>query len=457
MIGSKFSRPLAVLALLECGVFIAAFLLARLLLYEVSPVQVSSPILLQMVAVCGILTAMIYAVGLYNWRGLVGYTEMFVRLAAAFSLAYAVYGVIVYLIVPLRLPAGPMTLAFVIALPAAFLLRLAFARITHLAHLKTRTLVLGTGQQAARIARLEEHGAQTRFVVTGFVELEDNEPAVPADRVAAPPNDLAAFAEQQMVDEVVLALEERRGRSPVDALVNLRLRGIAVTDYQGFIERAEGRIDVDSLRPSWFFQSEGFRSAQSHRIAKRSFDIVVSLGVLVFTLPVLLLTAMAIRLESPGPIFYRQERMGRGGRPFVLIKFRSMRSDAEAVGAPQWASEDDPRITRIGAMIRKTRIDEIPQILNVLKGDMSFVGPRPERPYFVETLARQIPFYQERHCVRPGITGWAQLNYPYGASMEDAKHKLQYDLFYIKYFSIVFDLAIVLQTVRVVLWPTGAR
>jgi len=197
-------------------------------------------------------------------------------------------------------------------------------------------------------------------------------------------------------------------------------------------------------------------AAPANRVLKRAADLVIGAAALVLLAPLMGLIWALLRIEG-GPALYVQSRVGQGGARFRCLKFRTMRKDAEADGVARWATEDDPRITRCGGFLRKYRFDELPQFVNVIRGDMSFVGPRPERPYFVETLARQIPFYQERHCVRPGITGWAQLNYPYGASMEDAKHKLQYDLFYIKYFSIVFDLAIVLQTVRVVLWPTGAR
>lgn len=457
MLGSKFSRPLAILGAVECVVFMACFLGARAMLYDASPASLPFADYGRLISACALLSGTMFALGLYTWRGLASYLEMLVRLVAALVLAFLAYGALVYLVEPLRLPARPMTMAFVFAGPIIAVLRLVFMRLTKLTRLKSRILVFGTGNQAAQIEKLEGESLHTRFVIEGFVDLEHTKAAVSRSRIISSRNDLASFAQSKMIDEVVLALEERRGRSPLQDLVNLRLRGIAVTDYQRFMERVRGCIDVDTLRPSWFFESEGFRSSPGHRVAKRAFDIVVSSSVLLFSLPLLLLTAIAIRLESPGPVYYRQERMGRGGRPFVLIKFRSMRQDAETGETPQWAAEKDPRVTRIGAFIRKTRIDELPQIFNVLMGDMSFVGPRPERPYFVDILAQQIPFYQERHAVRPGITGWAQLNYPYGASLEDAKNKLQYDLFYIKYFSIVFDLSIVLQTARVVLWPEGAR
>lgn len=454
---SNFKRPLAILGIIECLVFLACFIAARAVLSGGSATALSLADMGRLLSLCFIFTIIMFSIGLYTWQCLKNYIEMFVRLSTAFVLTFFIYGALIYLVAPLRLPASTTILVFLFAWPAITLLRIVFIRVTKLSRLKSRILVLGTGKQAAQIEMLEDASPQTRFVVEAFVALEENTPSVSPDRIVPAHNDLATYAQTKMVDEVVLALEERRGRSPLQDLVNLRLRGIPVTDYQRFVERARGCIDVDALRPSWFFESEGFRSSPAHRVAKRAFDITVSGAVLLFTLPLLLLTVIAIRIESPGPVFYRQERMGRGGRPFVLIKFRSMREDAESTDAPQWASEKDPRITRVGAIIRKARIDELPQIFNVLKGDMSFVGPRPERPYFVDMLTREIPFYQERHAVRPGITGWAQLNYPYGASLEDAKSKLEYDLFYIKYFSIVFDLSIVLQTARVVIWAEGAR
>jgi len=457
MFGSKFTRPLVVLAVLECLVFMTCFLGARAVLYGSPLLALAAADFGRLVGFCLLLVILMFAMGLYNWRGVAGYTDMLARLIAAFLLTFLAYGAIVYLFSSLALPTGPTALALLTTGPAVFLLRLAFIRVTNLIQLKSRILVLGTGKQAAEIEAFEGHNHETRFIIEGFVELEGNPPAVTSERVLREKNELAQFAEDRMVDEVILALEERRGHSPLQDLVNLRLRGIPVADYQNFIERARGCIDIDSLHPSWFFQSGGFRSSPPHRLAKRTLDISVSGFLLLFTLPLLAMTAIAVRMESPGPVFYHQKRIGRGGHPFVLHKFRSMRNDAETANTPQWATQDDPRITRLGAIIRKTRIDEIPQIFNVLKGDMSFVGPRPERPEFVNLLAREIPFYHERHAVRPGITGWAQLNYPYGASMEDAKNKLEYDLFYIKYFSIVFDLAIVLQTARIILFSEGAR
>jgi sugar transferase (PEP-CTERM system associated) len=276
------------------------------------------------------------------------------------------------------------------------------------------------------------------------------------DWAAAGPDALAEFGGRLGASEVVVATDDRRGL-PVRQLLHCKLAGLRVTDFLDFWERETRTVDLEALRPSWLFYSDGFRCGVVDEILKRAFDIVVSSALLVFSLPLLVVTAGLIKLESAGPILYRQERVGLRGEGFTIFKFRSMRADAERDGNPQWAAKGDPRVTRVGAIIRKLRIDELAQILNVLRGDMSFVGPRPERPYFVASLTEAIPYYAERHWVRPGITGWAQINYPYGASNEDARRKLAFDLYYIKNRSIFLDFLILLQTARVIFWNHGAR
>jgi sugar transferase (PEP-CTERM system associated) len=257
------------------------------------------------------------------------------------------------------------------------------------------------------------------------------------------------------VEEIIVARDNQRGM-PIGDLLACRTIGIRVREYISFLEEEIGYIDVDELRPSALIFSWGFDRTPIFLATKRLFDIGVSLFLLVFTLPLTILAAIAIRLDSPGPILFRQDRVGLDSRRFQVLKFRSMRVDAEREG-PQWAALKDARVTRIGAMLRKTRIDEIPQLINVLKGDMSFVGPRPERPFFVDSLRTAIPFYDERHKMKPGLTGWAQIHYPYGASVEDAKEKLAYDLYYAKSASMILDVLIALQTIRVVLFPRGVR
>jgi sugar transferase (PEP-CTERM system associated) len=254
-----------------------------------------------------------------------------------------------------------------------------------------------------------------------------------------------------------VAVEDRRKEMPVNDLLHLKLSGVDIVEFSTFWEKETGRVDLDTVHPSWMIFSDGFGGTTATRAVKRGFDLLVSLSFLFLTLPVLAATALLIKLDTRGPIFYRQERVGQHGRPFMLLKFRSMVTDAERDGVPQWAGSGDARVTRVGRVIRQTRIDEIPQVFNVLIGDMSFIGPRPERPFFVQELATKIPYYAERHRVKPGITGWAQINFPYGASIEDAKQKLEYDLYYIKNHSIFLDCIILLQTARVVLFPEGVR
>ena len=254
-----------------------------------------------------------------------------------------------------------------------------------------------------------------------------------------------------------LALEERRNALPLKDLLRIKTMGVHINEFSSFLERETGRVDLDTLNPSWLIFSDGFTGGRMlSSAAKRVFDVIASAALLVVSLPLIALFALLVRLDSAGPAFFRQTRTGLYGKPFQLVKLRSMRTDAEANGA-QWAEKDDPRITRLGRFIRKVRIDELPQVWTVLRGQMSFVGPRPEVPQFVDDLDDHIPFYAERHMVKPGITGWAQINYPYGASIEDARKKLEFDLYYAKNYTPFLDLLIILQTVRVILWPQGAR
>jgi sugar transferase (PEP-CTERM system associated) len=260
------------------------------------------------------------------------------------------------------------------------------------------------------------------------------------------------------IDEVLIAVRDRRGGGlPTSELLECKLAGVSVIELSTFFERENGQVQLESLNASWMILSEGFRQGLARDAVKRTFDLMVSGLLLLASLPAMALTALLIRLESSGPILYRQERIGQHGRPFTIFKFRSMRTDAESDGKPKWAGQNDDRTTRVGRIIRKLRIDELPQVFNVFMGDMSFVGPRPERPFFVQQLLKEIPYYASRHSVKPGITGWAQVRYSYGASIEDAIEKLQYDLYYVKNHSLFLDLMILFQTAQVVLWGKGAR
>jgi lipopolysaccharide/colanic/teichoic acid biosynthesis glycosyltransferase len=266
---------------------------------------------------------------------------------------------------------------------------------------------------------------------------------------------LSTLVQRLRIDVIVVGFEERRGSLPTEELLRCRLDGVLVVEAESFFERLTGKIPAEAMRPSYLIFNPGFDMHPLAATAKRLFDVAMGLLVLLVTWPVMLAVALAVRLDSPGPVLFRQERTGRGGRPFTLCKFRSMRQDAEKLTGPVWATEDDPRVTRVGRFIRKTRLDELPQLFNILGGSMSLVGPRPERPVFVDELAQKIPYFRQRHGVKPGLTGWAQINYPYGNTVEDALQKLQYDLFYIKYQSLLFDLSILFNTVKTVLLRKG--
>ncbi len=321
---------------------------------------------------------------------------------------------------------------------------------------RRRVMVLGAGDRAQRLRELGEK-PETGFAIVAYIAMNDDarvvEEAIPRSAI----HDLGRFVENLGVSEVVLALQERRNALPLKDLLRIKTKGVHVNDFASFIERETGRVDLDTINPSWLIFSDGFSSGRMLSSAvKRVFDITASIILLALTFPVIALFAVLVKLDSNGPAFFRQQRVGLFGQPFTLIKLRSMRTDAEKDGA-RWAEENDPRITRLGRFIRKVRIDELPQTWSVLKGQMSFVGPRPEVPAFVESLEQEMPFYGERHMVKPGITGWAQINYPYAASVEDSRCKLEYDLYYAKNYTPFLDFVILLQTIRVILWPEGAR
>lgn len=338
--------------------------------------------------------------------------------------------------------------------------RLLFHQLVEVDGLKRRILILGAGPRAAEVhSRMRRRSDRRGFVVVGFLPREGEPVSVPVDRLLSTDLSLPRWVTERQVDEVVVGLEDRRGNLPMQDLLDLRQLGVAVTDLTTFFEREAGRVQLSFTDPSWLVFSGGFDSTPLRRFSKRCFDLLASLIVLVLTWPFMLLVVLAIRLESgPGqPILYRQERVGVRGKTFWLAKFRSMYTDAERDGVARWATKDDDRVTRVGRFIRKTRLDELPQLWNVLKGEMSFIGPRPERPQFVAGLTEKIRYYDVRHCLKPGLAGWAQLRYPYGASDEDAAEKLKYDLYYVKNHNLLFDLLILIQTVEVVIFGRGAR
>ena len=345
--------------------------------------------------------------------------------------------------------------ATVFALFGVVVIRYSAHRARNLQLPSARVLVVGTARSCEEVARLLREAANGRTArLKGEVHVGS-----PADKDGeAVPLDLPGVVRERRISEIVVALDERRGgQEPLAQLLACRLMGVRVLDLQTFHEREQGLIKLEHLRTSWLIYGSGFDQSHLRTAVKRAFDIAAASALVIAASPVMLLAALAIHFESRGPVLFRQERVRDGGAPFMMLKFRSMRPDAEKDGTPRWASTTDDRITRVGRVIRRLRIDELPQLLNVLKGDMSFVGPRPERPYFVAQLCEQIPFYELRHNVRPGITGWAQVRMQYGASVEDSKAKLEYDLYYVKNHSLFLDLMILLETVQVVLLGKGAR
>ena len=350
-----------------------------------------------------------------------------------------------------------LVLATAFAFSMLLIARMLFYRLIGTERLRARVMVLGTGEQATNILqRMRRRSDQRNFRLLGFYPVAGEQVRIDQDMLMPAGMSLATLIRTQGIDEVVVAVDDRRGGVPVQDLLQCRLAGVNVIDVQTFFERESYKILVDMLKPSHLIFSDGFTRGMITDRLRRLMDIMFSLLLLLMSWPFMLITMLAIKLEDGwrAPVFYLQERVGAFGNPYNVIKFRSMIQNAERQGA-QWAQQNDMRVTRVGNIIRKYRIDELPQILNVLRGDMSFVGPRPERPVFVDDLKGKIPFYNERHLVKPGITGWAQLNYAYGASEKDSLEKLQYDLYYVKNRSLLLDLIIMVQTIEVVLFGRG--
>jgi sugar transferase (PEP-CTERM system associated) len=384
--------------------------------------------------------------------------ELVVRLLQAAGAASILLAALYFLLPGLVIGNGIFVSSLFVFLIAILAWRVVFNQLFGRLRLEERVLVVGTGETARKVARqiLDQHDFAYRVI--GFI---DDDASRIGERIVNPgiigtPADIDRLVAAHRIDRIVVGLSDRRGHLPIEQLLRAKISGVRVEDATTTYERVTGKILIDDLRPSWLIFSDGFRVSRVTRLMKRAIDLSLSLLMAAGTVPLMLLTAALVWLEDGRPILYRQERVGENGRTFVLSKFRSMRRDAEKGGRPVWATDGDERVTRVGRFIRMTRLDELPQLWNVLRGDMSFVGPRPERPFFVDELSRQIPFYQQRHAVKPGLTGWAQVKYRYGSSLEDAMEKLRYDLYYIKHLSVFFDLTIVFDTVKVVLFRKGA-
>lgn len=384
--------------------------------------------------------------------------ELVVRLLQAVGAASIVLAALYFTVPALIIGDGIFVSSLFVFVVGILGWRLLFNIVTRSFHLEERLLVVGTGEAARKVTRQILDQKDFAYRVIGFIDDDASRigEGIVNPGIIGTPADIPRLIALHQIDRIVVGLSDRRGKLPIDELLHAKMAGVRVEEVTTTYERITGKILIDDLRPSWLIFSDGFRVSRLTRWMKRGIDLTLSVALAIVSAPFMLLTAIAVALESGFPVLYCQERAGENGRPFTLCKFRSMRTDAEKGGQPVWAKDGDDRVTRVGRFIRKTRLDELPQLWSVLRGDMSFVGPRPERPFFVAELAKEIPFYQQRHAVKPGLTGWAQVKYRYGSSIEDATEKLRYDLYYIKHLSIVFDLTIVFDTVKVVLFRKGA-
>ncbi|MGD0508625.1 MAG: TIGR03013 family XrtA/PEP-CTERM system glycosyltransferase [Terriglobales bacterium] len=389
----------------------------------------------------------LYDTARFNTKGELYFRLLMVPGVLAFILAGVAYVRPNYL-----LGSGSSAVGLIILTVALFGWRLGFTWLVQLPILVERVYVLGTGERAQRLVQGLRQNPEIGVEIASWTGKMEG--AVTRDSVAA---HLMEVVHKQKVHRVIVAMPDRRGTIPMQELLDLRMQGVKIEEATTWLEKMSGKIEVENLYPSWLVFGEGFRRSATFIMVRRVISVIISLIGLILSLPLIPLIMLAIRLDSKGPVFYTQARVGKGGRVFNVVKFRTMRQDAEAANGAQWAGNNDPRVTLVGKFLRSSRLDEIPQLWCVLKGDMAFVGPRPERPEFIEMLSKQIPFYGVRHMVRPGLTGWAQVKYKYGSTVEDAREKLQYDLFYIKNASIGLDLLIMFLTVKIVLLRRGAQ
>jgi sugar transferase (PEP-CTERM system associated) len=400
---------------------------------------------------------------LYDLRTIHTRADLATRVMRAIGATSLILGIAYWLFPLLVVQQNVFLVTALLAIIMVMGWRAAFDLVTSRLAPRERLLLVGTSPSAIVLAReLFERRQELGVDIVGFVDPDPSRVGAPVINpgVVGTIDDIPGLTSRMKVDRVVVSLQDSRGKLPMDQLLNVRLQSGVLFDHLATVyEEYTGKIALENLRPSWLVFSTGFRKTRLLTITKRVFDLVAAVCGLILSLPLTLVTALIVKLDSPrDPVFYHQERVGLNGATFTIHKFRSMRSDAEAGTGPVWSAGDsDPRITRVGRFLRKTRLDEIPQLWNVLRGDMSLIGPRPERPGFVEQLTRQIPFYGQRHVVKPGVTGWAQVRYSYGASVEDAIEKMQYDLYYVKHMSLTFDLLIALETIKTVVLRRGAK
>jgi sugar transferase (PEP-CTERM system associated) len=402
----------------------------------------------------------IYYSDLYNLHTMRTRYEQLLRVGQSLGAGCLVLGIVYYIFPSLLIGRGVFFISTALAATFVMVSRIALDRAWQFAAPKQNILILGTQEMAVTVARELMRRDDLNLQLVGFVQTAGtpgNQQELFGQAIVGSADNLEAIATEHRVARIIVALEDRRLKMPTRDLVKLRVQGIRVEDAHSTISSLTGRVWLNTVQPSWFVFSDGFHRSKTTLVLKRLVDLSFGLVGLVLSLPVMALVAIAIRLDSKGPVIFRQKRVGYRGKCFELLKFRSMYVDAEQENGAEWARKDDPRITRVGRFIRKFRLDELPQFINVIRGDMSFVGPRPERPVFVDQLRQEISYYDERHSVRPGITGWAQVEYDYGGNVEGAFRKLEYDLFYLKNMSVLFDFAIMLRTIRIVLTGSGSR
>jgi len=448
------------LAIVETAILVGSFYIGLELRFRGDYWQeMHRPIFLKACLYSFIMQMSLLAFGAYQRQSRQSIERLALRIGGSLFFGLLMLGMTMYIAPMFFLGRGAVGLAVIISYLALMTVRIIFRRLWREHDIRLRVLILGAGNAASLIDSARVVGELEGLNIIGFVRMPgDAENEKGLNRIT-PSNSLMNCVEENRIDEIVLAADDRRKGLPVQDILDCKMSGVEVVDLLTFFERETSKIRLDILHPSWLYLSDGFRNSMFRRLSKWLFDITVVLFLLPFVLPIMAMVTAAILVENRGrgPVLYRQTRVTENGRLFPIYKFRSMQSDAEHDGVARWAVKNDARITRIGSVLRKYRLDELPQLFNILRGDMSFVGPRPERPEFVEKLSKIIPYYNERHRVKPGLTGWAQICYPYGASEDDGLNKLQYDLYYVKNYSIFLDALVLLQTAEVVLLGKGAH
>ncbi len=460
-IKSQIRTPLLLMGGLEVAILFSSLYVAGAIVFGSYSecLRLLGPVAPKAAVISVVAVLSLSAMGLYQFHQRLYFSESVARILVGLMFTCLGLAIFYYLFPAAHIDRDVAIVAIGYVLVLLLLVRYIFFRTVDHHIFRRQTLIYGAGKRATSIGEIRRRADRRGFKIVGQIAAAGDHNMDDREELAENGKSISELAIEKGADEIVVAMDDRRGNIPVRDLLDARLQGIDVIDLLEFLERETGKIRVDLVSPGWLIFSPGFRRSRLRQFAKRLLDIGVSGSLLLVGWPVMLLAALAIKIEDglTAPIFYKQCRTGRGNMPFNVLKFRSMRQDAEMDGKAVWASKNDNRVTRVGNFLRNTRLDELPQVLNVLGGQMSIVGPRPERPEFVSELQENIPYYSERHVVKPGVTGWAQLKYSYGASEEDAIEKLQYDLYYIKNQTLLLDVLIILQTVEIVLWGKGAR